>query len=87
MKNLESWYFNKGLLIFHFEYLLRYISRIFIKLLGLAELVGGAGMLFFEEKDKRVIFVTTLLVTTIIDAFVIHLPFVEYSSKSVHVET
>ena len=50
------------------------------------ELGGGAAMLFFEEKDKRVTCALVLIAATIFDAFAIHLPFVE-QGKTMHLET
>lgn len=43
-------------------------------------------MLFFEEREKRSVFVSTLILSALFDAFALHLPFVEYG-KQVHFET
>jgi hypothetical protein len=50
------------------------------------EILGGAGMLFFEEREKRSACVFTLILAALFDAFALHLPIVEYG-KQVHFET
>ena len=54
MMNLEATYFNYGILLFKFERFLSRYYRLIIRVIGLCELVGGAGLLFFEETNRRI---------------------------------
>jgi hypothetical protein len=76
-KNLQTWLYNNGFIWFTFDRWFTSWYRPMIRILGLVEIAGGAGMLFFEDKEHRNKFVLALFVTTVFDAFMMHLPWVE----------
>ncbi len=69
---------NSGLLIFRFAVFWQRFSRLIIFLYGVAAFVCGIGMLFFEEKRKRIVFLQVLFLVQLFDAFILHNPFVEH---------
>jgi hypothetical protein len=48
--------------------------------------VAAVGLIFFEERGKRVRFITLIAALTLIDAFVLHNPFIEHGEKRQHHE-
>lgn len=86
MYNTQAWLNNHNLLLCKFEHCLKGFSKMIIKLVSVGEILGGSGMLFFEEREKRSVCAGTLVLASLFDAFALHLPFVEYG-KQVHYES
>ena len=81
ISNLEVYLSNSGLLLFPFANLFTSIPRIWIMLYGLIEFLAAVGLIFFEERTKRVKFITLIVIFTVLDALVLHNPFIEHRGK------
>jgi hypothetical protein len=86
IENLQVYLFNNGLLLFNFASVFTTYARLWIVIYGLIEFVAAVGLIFFDEREKRVKFLTLITVFTILDAFVLHNPFIEHG-KNLHLET
>ena len=84
--NIEVYLYNSGLLLFNFAGFFSAYSRLLILLYGIIEFCAAVGLIFFEEREKRVRFIAIIVVMTIVDALVLHNPFVEHG-KPLHHET
>lgn len=84
--NLEVYLNNNGLLLFRFGTFFAHYGRYFIFLYGVIEFLSAIGLIFFEEREKRVKFIIVIVIMTVLDALVIHNPFIEHG-KPLHHET
>src|SRR5947209_2842194 len=70
--NIEVYLYNSGLLLFNFASFFSKYSRLLILLYGLLEFIAAIGLIFFEEREKRVKFIAIIVVMTVLDALVLH---------------
>lgn len=75
--NMEVYLNNRGYLLLPFEKLINSISFLILPIFGLLMTLCGLGFIFFEEKGKRARLTEVLIVLQIIDALIIHNPFIE----------
>lgn len=83
---MEVYLYNNGLLMLSVQSFFTYFSRLIIVGLGIVEFLAAVGLIFFEEREKRVKFIALIVALTLFDAFVMHNPFVEHG-KPLHYET
>ena len=76
--NMEACLQNNGYLLFYFSSFFSRLTKLMILLFGLANLVCGILILFFEEKRKRNMFLQVLFLLQMLNAWVLHFPFVEH---------
>ena len=51
-------------------------------IIGLVEIGAAAALLYFEDKEKRLISIVLLIAYTLLDAFVIHFPLDDSPSRN-----
>jgi hypothetical protein len=75
--NLESNLYNRGMLLFHFYRSLHPLTSTFLYLYGLAILLAGSAVAFFDEMNIRNAVLKFLIVAEVFEALIVHNPFIE----------
>ena len=75
--NLQAYLYNRQLLIFEFYEKMRSLTNTFLLIYGLAILIGGSAIAFFDEKHIRNNVLKLLIAAEIFESLIIHNPFIE----------
>ena len=80
-EQIETVLYNNGWLPFEFSHIPAGYGQVLTFMVGIIQLIGAVGTLWYDEFSMRLIFISLLLSCIIYDSILIHEPFSEYSRE------